>query len=76
MRSELIRRQDKEERRKILDWLSPLNFWNTQGETYSQAEPGTCLWFFESTEFNSWYKGDVRTLWCPGDRIALFDYQY
>jgi hypothetical protein len=74
MLPELVRRQDMEERRNILDWLSPLNFWNSQQDTYSQAEPGTGLWLFKSREFQSWIRGgNVRTLWCPGDRMSLLD---
>jgi len=69
--SQSVRRQDEEERRKILDWLSPLNFWAKQRDILDQAEPGTGLWLLNSQELESWIRGDTRTLWCPGNRISL-----
>lgn len=67
--SQSVRRQDVEERRRILDWLSPLNFWAKQMDTLDQAETGTGIWLLNSQEFESWTGGDVRALWCPGNRI-------
>jgi len=69
--SQSVQRQDEEERRKILDWLSPLNFWAKQRDTLDEAEPGTGIWLLNSQEFESWTGGDVRTLWCPGNRTSL-----
>jgi Cdc6-like AAA superfamily ATPase len=50
--------------KEIIDWLSPLNFREKQGNITSA--PGTGSWFFNSDEFQSWRTGDDRWLWCYG----------
>jgi hypothetical protein len=60
-----------QESRDILDWLSPLNFWTKQDDTFSRKEGGTGEWIFEEPAFNAWLIGAERMLWCPG--IRMFD---
>lgn len=52
----------------ILNWLSPLNFWAKQYDTFSRKEDGTGQWLFEEPAFNEWLEGTERILWCPGMR--------
>lgn len=58
-----------EESQKILDWLSPLNFWEKQHDALSRRESGTGQWILEEPAFNEWLDGTQRILWCPGMRM-------
>jgi len=40
-----------------------------QKDMFSRAQPDTGKWLLNSPEFQFWIKGDLRTLWCPGNRI-------
>ncbi|KAL9037535.1 MAG: hypothetical protein Q9180_003663 [Flavoplaca navasiana] len=51
-------------RENILDWLSPLNFFQTQQDTFARREDGTGQWFIESGVFQDWLSGTNRTLCC------------
>ncbi|KAL9034085.1 MAG: hypothetical protein Q9180_005600, partial [Flavoplaca navasiana] len=53
-------------RENILDWLSPLNFFQTQQDTFARREDGTGQWFIESGVFQDWLFGTNRTLCCTG----------
>ncbi|KAG8825907.1 hypothetical protein FRC18_010190, partial [Serendipita sp. 400] len=55
-----------EERQKILDWLSPINFFARQNEIFSTRQPDTGTWLLESSEFQKWKSGEAKTLWCVG----------
>jgi hypothetical protein len=57
-----------QERRTIVDWLSPLNFKVSQSEFLQKREHGTGQWLLESQEFLDWRDGTSETLWCPGPR--------
>ena len=57
-----------DERRKILNWLSKLKYWDKQKDIFGRTEPGTGQWFLDSVEFKDWMEGESRVLWCPGDR--------
>ncbi|KAJ7588934.1 hypothetical protein C8J56DRAFT_940343 [Mycena floridula] len=79
---EMSRKLDDQEFRAFLNWLSPLDFPQTQKKIFSQHTTGTGKWFLEAPEFRQWVKGSVRLLWCPGDPGAgktvissiIFDY--
>lgn len=58
--------QQEEERRKIEDWLSPIDFRSRQKEIFKGAQAGTRQWLFESKSFQDWVIADRATLWCPG----------
>jgi hypothetical protein len=60
-----------EENRKILTWLSQMNFEDKQKDILSKRHPRTGEWFVELDEFQKWRDGDPDTpsiLWCPGIR--------
>lgn len=55
-----------EEARKILDWLSPLNFARKQKDTFRRRHEQTGDWFLKSSEFQTWITDSAQTLFCPG----------
>jgi len=59
------------ERRELVAWLSPLNFWSKQSDVLSGRLEQTGEWFLESDEFKDWFKGTQKTLWCRGIRMTL-----
>ena len=58
--------QQDEERRKIENWLSPIDFRSRQQEILKGAQAGTRQWLLDSQKFQSWVDADGGTLWCPG----------
>jgi hypothetical protein len=67
------RTRDKESQ-EILDWLSPLNFWNKQNDTIQKREPGTGEWLLNDPLFLKWLDGTNRILWCQGERMYPLSY--
>ena len=65
---ELLTRCLDEETKRILHWLSPVNFWLKQEDVYKQREPGTGKWLLEHPDFLEWEKGNTEMLWCCGSR--------
>jgi hypothetical protein len=62
------RTRDKESQ-DILDWLSPLNFWTKQKDTFQRREPGTGEWLLNDPLFTQWRdETNNNILWCPGER--------
>ncbi|KAL8644546.1 MAG: hypothetical protein Q9226_007707, partial [Calogaya cf. arnoldii] len=59
-------REDLKQRKEVLDWLSPLDFFKTQQDIFDRHEEGTGQWFLESHEFKDWLSGQSRVLYCPG----------
>lgn len=57
---------DQNERRKVLDWITPLNFPAQQSALLSRRQEGTGQWLFESPEFNTWMNKPGETLLCKG----------
>ncbi|KAI9802247.1 MAG: hypothetical protein M1825_002968 [Sarcosagium campestre] len=60
----------EEEERRILDWLSRVDFKNKQDDIASKRHCGTGSWLLESGAFVNWYDGSASSgniLWCPGD---------
>ncbi|KAL9581706.1 MAG: hypothetical protein Q9203_005787 [Teloschistes exilis] len=57
---------DLEERRTILEWLSPLNFYRVQQDISARREADTGQWFPDAPEFQKWTYGANNTLCCPG----------
>lgn len=55
-----------DERRAIIEWLSPLNFSKIQNDIFSKHHPGTGEWLLQSDVFLDWISGTGRILWCPG----------
>ena len=58
--------QNEEERRKVENWLSPIDFKYRHREILKGAQAGTRQWLFDSKKFRTWVDADRGTLWCPG----------
>ena len=54
------------DRKKILDWLSPIDYAELQSDTFHKRQKGTGEWFLKSTPFIEWSEGKEKTLFCPG----------
>ncbi|KAI5804633.1 ankyrin repeat-containing domain protein [Peziza echinospora] len=50
----------------LLAWISPLNFWVTQQDTFSRWQEGTGQWLLDSQLFRDWEDGKRRSLLCEG----------
>ncbi|KAJ7117091.1 hypothetical protein C8R44DRAFT_983359 [Mycena epipterygia] len=53
-------------RAKIIDWLSPINFFVRQADVSSDRQPGTGEWLLADSRFRDWASGSGGTLWCRG----------
>ena len=62
----LIHHQDNQERRAILDWLSPTNYAALQSDFIGRRQDGTGLWLINSSEFQGWLSLSKQTMFCPG----------
>ncbi|KAN0087362.1 hypothetical protein V8E54_001050 [Elaphomyces granulatus] len=58
--------QEDEYRKKLLDWLSPIDYAELQSDTFHKRQKGTGEWFLKSTPFTEWLEGKEKTLFCPG----------
>ncbi|KAJ7310721.1 ankyrin repeat domain-containing protein [Mycena albidolilacea] len=56
----------EEERKKIIEWLSPINFFLRQADISGVRLKETGTWFLENNLFKQWECGSGRTLWCHG----------
>ena len=64
-----------EKGRNIVRWLSHLNFWSKQDDTFERRQEGTGNWLLNDSTFQGWVNGKFNVLWCPGDRkTALHAY--
>ncbi|KAN0073570.1 hypothetical protein V8E54_008790, partial [Elaphomyces granulatus] len=62
----IVSAQKDEYRKKILDWLSPIDYAELQSDTFHKRQKGTGEWFLKSTPFIEWLGGKEKTLFCPG----------
>jgi Cdc6-like AAA superfamily ATPase len=62
----LIRHQDNEDRRAVLDWLTPLDYTTQQSDFIARRQEGTGQWLLDSDEFQEWLTKNNSTLFCPG----------
>jgi hypothetical protein len=62
----LHERQDDQERRTILDWLTPINYGDQQSDFIGRRQAGTGKWLLNSDAFQSWLNENKQTLFCPG----------
>lgn len=62
----LGKNQDDQERRAILDWLTPIDFASEQSDLVSRRQEGTGQWVLHSSEFQNWLNTSKQTLFCPG----------
>jgi len=62
----LIQHKDDQERRIILDWLTPTDYGTQQSDFISRRQEGTGRWLLDSDEFQRWSNESKQTLFCPG----------
>ncbi|KAJ7694894.1 ankyrin repeat-containing domain protein, partial [Mycena rosella] len=56
----------EEEHKKIIDWLSPINFFLRQADISREREKGTGKWLLADPVFKKWQSTSGSTLWCHG----------
>ncbi|KAF7319178.1 ANK-REP-REGION domain-containing protein [Mycena chlorophos] len=54
------------ERDKILEWISPINFFIRQQEISRGRQENTGGWLIDHPTFNTWKVESGKLLWCPG----------
>ncbi|KAF4472106.1 ankyrin repeat [Fusarium albosuccineum] len=59
-------RSDREADRRILDWLTQVDYTSQQNGFMQQHQRGTGQWFLQSETFQTWLKARKATLFCPG----------
>ncbi|KAL8717410.1 MAG: hypothetical protein Q9225_005341 [Loekoesia sp. 1 TL-2023] len=59
-------KEDEKQRREILSWFSPLDFFKTQQDNFMRHVEGTGQWLIDSEAFRSWLTGPNHTLCCAG----------
>jgi hypothetical protein len=58
--------QRQQERRVILDWLTPIDYASQQSNFISQRQEETGQWLLNSDEFQVWINQRKQTLFCLG----------
>jgi hypothetical protein len=56
--------------KKILNWLTTINFFQRQADILSIRHPGTGQWLLEDPQFKAWQSGAGKILWCRGMRMS------
>ncbi|KAJ7157775.1 hypothetical protein C8R46DRAFT_416452 [Mycena filopes] len=59
-------KQDASERTQIIDWFSPINFFQQHADITSARQKGTGGWLLANPHFQKWKEGLGKTLWCSG----------
>ncbi|EEH34808.1 ankyrin repeat domain-containing protein [Paracoccidioides lutzii Pb01] len=62
----LIHHQEEEDRKSILNWLDPVDFYSQQVDFRRRCQEGTGLWFLNSSEFCQWLNTHGKTMFCFG----------
>jgi Cdc6-like AAA superfamily ATPase len=57
---------DADQKNKILNWLTPIDYGPQQSDFISRRQEGTGQWMLGSNEFQGWLNQSNRTLLCPG----------
>ncbi|KAJ7706762.1 ankyrin repeat-containing domain protein [Mycena rosella] len=60
------RYHDSVERERIIEWLSPLNFFLRQADIFNTWQPGTGEWLLRDNAFKAWKSGTGKTVWFRG----------
>jgi hypothetical protein len=61
----------EEEHKKIIDWLSPINFFLQQADISQVRAKGTGGWLLAHPLFKKWESSSGSTLWCCGIRMQF-----
>ena len=59
-------RQNDQERTRILDWLSKVDYALQQNDFMGRRQPGTGEWLINSDKYREWHQSPGQTLFCPG----------
>ncbi|KAJ7203153.1 hypothetical protein GGX14DRAFT_652710 [Mycena pura] len=62
----IVNNNDETKRTEILDWITPLNFFQRQGDIFRTWEQGTGEWLLSHPDFKNWESGSTKVLWCRG----------
>jgi hypothetical protein len=75
----------EKERKRVMDWLSPINQADIHAAASRKHEPGTGEWFLEGEVFRNWRQDSATSLWlfgdgkpktqCPTDTVQLMTSQ-
>ncbi|KAJ7444200.1 hypothetical protein FB451DRAFT_77212 [Mycena latifolia] len=57
---------EAEKQQKILDWMSPLNFFQRQADVFGALQSGTGEWLLGNAMFQEWESGSGKVLFCHG----------
>ena len=58
--------QDDQDRQKILDWLTLVDYGLQQSDYLKRWQRGTGQWLLDSTKYQAWLNIGKQTLFCPG----------
>ena len=58
--------RQEQERRGVLDWLTPINYASEQNVFFSRRQVGTGQWLLNSDAFKAWVETSKQTLFCRG----------
>ena len=64
--AKVIKRQDQQEHKEVLDWLTPIDYAAQQSDFISRRQAGTGQWLLDSTEYRQWIATAKEALFCPG----------
>ncbi|KAJ6555662.1 hypothetical protein DFH09DRAFT_1037923 [Mycena vulgaris] len=53
-------------RDRIIEWMSPINFFQRQADIFSMWQPGTGDWLLSDPQFKVWEFSSGIILWCRG----------
>ncbi|KAI9731742.1 MAG: hypothetical protein M1834_004531 [Cirrosporium novae-zelandiae] len=62
----LNKAEDSQQRRTIVNWLSPTDYGVHQSDFINKRQKGTGQWLLESEIYRKWCSGTEQTLFCPG----------
>ncbi|KAK6329625.1 hypothetical protein TWF730_006173 [Orbilia blumenaviensis] len=56
----------REEDRKILEWITPIDESAQHNDTFNRRQPGTGEWLLTSPQYQNWLNTNKAILFCPG----------
>ncbi|KFY28844.1 hypothetical protein V491_00258 [Pseudogymnoascus sp. VKM F-3775] len=63
----ILRRENDEATQKALQNMSPLTFKKTHDDVVRNRLEKSGRWLLDHPSFCKWLRGDILTLWCPGE---------